>query len=175
MQKSWDNEQNKNSKPSFFAHHLLTLSGIKKNIKISFILKGHMRAQCAGHRWYTLLVTISSRGSDRCRHSTLITLPINLCQDFDQSTKNKNDYGRISSGNKSPSVAKLSSAFPYLFYFPVVVSMLTTSSSSTSITSSRKKQSYFDQSEADNFVTPQAGDIDRRKRLVAMFMAYIAR
>ena len=118
MQKSWDNEQNKNSKPSFFAHHLLTLSGIKKNIKISFILKGHMRAQCAGHRWYTLLVTISSRGSDRCRHSTLITLPINLCQDFDQSTKNKNDYGRISSGNKSPSVAKLSSAVPFLFSFP---------------------------------------------------------
>ena len=72
-------------------------------------------------------------------------------------------------------MAKFSSAFPYLFYFPVVVSMLTTSSSSTSITSSRKKQSYFDQSEADNFVTPQAGDIDRRQRLAAMFMAYIAR
>ena len=31
---------------------------------------------------------------------------------------NKNDYDRISSGNKSPSLAKLSSAFPYLFYFP---------------------------------------------------------
>ena len=32
--------------------------------------------------------------------------------------KNKNDYGRISSGNKSSSVAKLSLAFPYLFYLP---------------------------------------------------------
>ena len=31
---------------------------------------------------------------------------------------NKNDYGWISSGNESPSVAKLSVAFPYLFYFP---------------------------------------------------------
>ena len=33
-------------------------------------------------------------------------------------TKCKNDYSWISWGNKSPSVAKLSLAFPYLFYFP---------------------------------------------------------
>ena len=34
--------------------------------------------------------------------------------------RNKNNYGWISSGNKSPSVEKLRSAFSHLFYFPDV-------------------------------------------------------
>ena len=57
-------------------------------------------------------------------------------------------------GHKTPSVAKLSSAFPYFFYFPAAA-----------ITSSRKKHSYLDQAEAKKFVTqagrketPDAGD-----------------
>ena len=73
--------------------------------------------------------------------------------------KNKNDYGKIRSGNKSPSQAKLSSTFPYLFYFPAAAFMLTSSSSSTSMTSTKKQFSYFDQSEAMKFVTPQAGKL----------------